>query len=184
DGDCINPDTSVNFCGATGSCRGDSAGTTCDADEICVEGACELDCDEGLILCEGTCIDPLTNDDYCGAGEACTGAVTCGENLEGIGGERSGWSEVDTVECGDQDIWRIRTRGADSGDATAVIQRRDSSDDRHLFTSTLSSHSRQWVTPTPLDTASTDVSEFGFAMNSSGFAVVSWVQAPDADSTQ
>src|SRR5690606_20510433 len=119
----INPDTSVNFCGATGSCRGDSSGTTCDTDEICVEGACELDCEDGLILCDDTCIDPLTNDDYCGATEACTGAIACGENLECVGGECFGWSDVDTVDFGEQILSDVLSSIDNNGQALSILRR-------------------------------------------------------------
>lgn len=39
-GDCIDPDTSDDYCGASGNCQGANAGVACQADEYCSEGAC------------------------------------------------------------------------------------------------------------------------------------------------
>jgi hypothetical protein len=63
DGECVDPATDAGFCGARGACEGDDAGTVCDEGEICVQGACGLDCLEGEFACGGSCIDPQTNDD-------------------------------------------------------------------------------------------------------------------------
>ncbi|WP_437508065.1 cadherin-like beta sandwich domain-containing protein [Sorangium sp. So ce1099] len=91
DGTCIDPGTDRNHCGATGDCRGDSAGVACAAGEICNgSGACELSCQSGLVACDGTCIDPDTDRDHCGASGDCTGdsagvACAAGEICNGSG---------------------------------------------------------------------------------------------------
>ncbi|KYF94352.1 hypothetical protein BE17_24785 [Sorangium cellulosum] len=73
-GTCIDPDTDRDHCGASGDCTGDSAGVACSAGEICNgSGACELSCQSGLVACDGTCIDPGTDRDHCGASGDCTG---------------------------------------------------------------------------------------------------------------
>ncbi|WP_434045103.1 MULTISPECIES: cadherin-like beta sandwich domain-containing protein [Sorangium] len=91
DGTCIDPDTDRDHCGATGDCRGDSAGVACSAGEICNgAGECELSCQSGLVACDGTCIDPDTDRDHCGATDDCRGdkaGVACpaGEICNGAG---------------------------------------------------------------------------------------------------
>ncbi|KYF61092.1 hypothetical protein BE11_27805, partial [Sorangium cellulosum] len=91
DGTCVDPDTDRDHCGATGDCRGDSAGVACSAGEICNgAGACELSCQRGLVACDGTCIDPDTDRDHCGATGDCRGSaagVACqaGEICDGAG---------------------------------------------------------------------------------------------------
>lgn len=48
---------------------------------ICKQGQCEsnvLSCSEtNQIDCNGTCIDPMNSNEYCGAGASCTGYQTC-----------------------------------------------------------------------------------------------------------
>ncbi|WP_437635726.1 cadherin-like beta sandwich domain-containing protein [Sorangium sp. So ce854] len=91
DGTCIDPDTDRHHCGATGDCRGESAGAACSAGEICNgAGACELSCQRGLVACDGTCIDPDTDRDHCGATGDCRGdragvACSAGEICNGAG---------------------------------------------------------------------------------------------------
>ncbi|WP_437814035.1 cadherin-like beta sandwich domain-containing protein [Sorangium sp. So ce1078] len=91
DGTCIDPDTDRDHCGASGDCRGSEAGVACAAGEICNgAGQCELSCQSGLIACDGTCIDPDTDRDHCGASGDCRGSeagVACaaGEICDGAG---------------------------------------------------------------------------------------------------
>ncbi|WP_437317615.1 cadherin-like beta sandwich domain-containing protein [Sorangium sp. So ce385] len=91
DGTCIDPDTDRDHCGASGDCTGSDAGVTCAAGEICSgAGRCELSCQSGLLACDGTCIDPDTDRDHCGASGDCTGSdagVACadGEICSGAG---------------------------------------------------------------------------------------------------
>ena len=76
DGVCIDPYTSRETCGASGDCRGEKAGTVCAAGEICSAGACAPSCRAGLVNCDGTCIDPKNDRNYCGASDDCTGDNT------------------------------------------------------------------------------------------------------------
>ncbi|WP_437623190.1 cadherin-like beta sandwich domain-containing protein [Sorangium sp. So ce1151] len=91
DGACVDPDTDRDHCGASGDCTGDSAGVACAAGEICNgSGACELSCQSGLVACDGTCVDPDTDRDHCGASGDCTGdsagvACAAGEVCNGSG---------------------------------------------------------------------------------------------------
>ncbi|WP_437485633.1 cadherin-like beta sandwich domain-containing protein [Sorangium sp. So ce1014] len=91
DGTCIDPDTHRDHCGASGDCSGSDAGVTCASGEICNgAGECALSCQSGLVACDGTCIDPDTDRDHCGASSDCRGSdagVTCaaGEICDGAG---------------------------------------------------------------------------------------------------
>jgi hypothetical protein len=100
-GTCIDPNVNTAFCGATGDCAGGNAGTACGAGEKCNgAGVCALSCQTGYSLCGGNCvddnlgmvecnnacIDPATDEGFCGAsgtcmgndaGTACTNAQTC-----------------------------------------------------------------------------------------------------------
>lgn len=88
-GSCIDPDTDETFCGAGPDCSVDP-GTTCAAGEICDgSGTCALSCQNGLVDCGGTCIDPLVDETFCGAGPDCSldPGTTClaGEVCDGAG---------------------------------------------------------------------------------------------------
>jgi hypothetical protein len=91
DGKCIDPNTDNNYCGATGACAGLAAGEACTNGEICDgTGQCNLVCAPGRVNCNDTCIDPNTDNTYCGASGACTGGTvgeTCGagEKCNGAG---------------------------------------------------------------------------------------------------
>jgi hypothetical protein len=73
-GTCVDPQTSLAHCGASGSCAGSSAGTACKSGEICSAGACTLSCQSGLVACGGVCTDPQSSSAYCGASGSCAGS--------------------------------------------------------------------------------------------------------------
>lgn len=73
EGRCINPLEDRKHCGASGSCEGNLAGEDCGSDRICVKGRCRQDCEEGLVECDGKCIDPQQNNNFCGARKLCEG---------------------------------------------------------------------------------------------------------------
>ena len=90
-GTCVDPFNDNTFCGASGNCQGLNAGTVCQPGEVCGgAGVCQLTCQDGLIDCNGTCIDPRTDESYCGATADCQGVnagTTCaaGEVCDGMG---------------------------------------------------------------------------------------------------
>ncbi len=73
-GMCVDPLTDPNYCGASGACRGTTAGAACPAGEVCSNGTCALSCQAGLVNCNGRCTDPALDPTYCGASGSCTGA--------------------------------------------------------------------------------------------------------------
>lgn len=70
---CIDPMTDDNYCGASGSCLGSLAGERCAGDERCMEGVCRVDCRAGELFCDGRCVDPEADEEYCGAWGNCQG---------------------------------------------------------------------------------------------------------------
>jgi hypothetical protein len=49
------------------------AGESCARGYACEGGECELQCSEGHLACDGSCINPETDDAYCGATGDCNG---------------------------------------------------------------------------------------------------------------
>ncbi|MCA9705705.1 MAG: hypothetical protein KDK70_07650, partial [Myxococcales bacterium] len=111
DGECIDPSTSLEFCGAVDDCMGANAGTACGMDQECNGGQCE--CTVGL-LCGGECIDPQVDPLFCGAsgdcqganaGEECTLSAAClagacaetCDNCSFETGDFTGWTTVDLL---------------------------------------------------------------------------------------
>ena len=88
---CVDPNIDERFCGASGDCMGTNAGTVCADGELCDGmGTCALSCQTGLINCNGTCINPDTDESFCGATGDCSGAsagTACadGELCDGTG---------------------------------------------------------------------------------------------------
>jgi hypothetical protein len=77
-GVCINPQTDETYCGATSDCIGINAGHTCGGGQICQNGTCALTCTLQQVQCNGTCIDPTSNNVFCGAQlPSCTSFTTC-----------------------------------------------------------------------------------------------------------
>jgi len=72
-GSCINPNTDNNYCGAFNTCSKAEmlAGKQCDTTkEQCSNGKCE--CSNGYVRCGNDCIDPQSNNEYCGVDNLCT----------------------------------------------------------------------------------------------------------------
>lgn len=76
-GKCVDPKSNAAFCGAKGSCQGedasasDYAGINCGEDKVCRGGICA--CASGDVLCDGVCVNPKTNQEFCGAKGNCEG---------------------------------------------------------------------------------------------------------------
>jgi hypothetical protein len=90
---CIDPATSLAFCGATAGCGVDSgtAGQACAQGYVCSGGSCQLWCQSGLVACGGNCVDPTSNPAYCGATAGCgadggTAGQACGQGYVCLGG--------------------------------------------------------------------------------------------------
>mgnify|MGYP006980632252 CR=1 FL=1 len=80
---CVDPKTDNTYCGAKGVCNNDSTdsenykGATCKDGRVCSKGTCALTCETGKIICDNKCVDPKTDNTYCGAKEGCTEAKKC-----------------------------------------------------------------------------------------------------------
>jgi hypothetical protein len=67
---CVDTESSRTNCGA--------CGTTCEADEACVDGTCGIVCPSGQAECDGICADTETDRRHCGAcGTACAAGEAC-----------------------------------------------------------------------------------------------------------
>ena len=97
DGICIDPNTNMNFCGATASCSGDDKGSKCTTDQTCTAGKC-VDkgvctanvCSDGKIqVCANGNLGVAAN---CAGEASCKSATECGECKNGI------------LECNDSKI--------------------------------------------------------------------------------
>ncbi len=73
DATCVSPLKDLRFCGATLGCGNGKGnpGDDCADGEVCSNGKCALSCQPSLVECEGTCVDPLTDRDFCGARSGC-----------------------------------------------------------------------------------------------------------------
>lgn len=76
-GHCINAQVNGQFCGGKLDCEGDNAGSLCARQNgyDCIEGKCR--CPENTVECNGKCIDPMTDNTYCGAKNGCIGFENC-----------------------------------------------------------------------------------------------------------
>lgn len=89
-GQCIDPRTDRDRCGAKGTCVGTDPsaanfqGLDCANGTICNgSGACTLSCAQGLVLCNGECVDPDNDPTRCGARGACTNASSANPDYQG-----------------------------------------------------------------------------------------------------
>jgi hypothetical protein len=74
-GNCIDPLTNNQFCGASGDCLGVNAGLTCSGGQTCTGGIC---CNPGEVNCSGQCVDVSTDINHCGAcGNKCAANEQC-----------------------------------------------------------------------------------------------------------
>ena len=74
DGRCVDPQTDMNFCGATGNCKDENVGEKCTDGRFCSGALCATSCQEGLFLCDDKCVDGTSNPYYCGVTSDCTEA--------------------------------------------------------------------------------------------------------------
>jgi len=90
DGTCIDPNTNMDYCGATASCLGDDKGSRCAANQTCNAGKCV---DKGSVCTVNVCSDGkiqvCANGNLgaavnCAGGASCKSASECGECKDGI----------------------------------------------------------------------------------------------------
>lgn len=60
---CVNTQSDQANCG--------SCGNACGQGKVCSNGSCAVSCQPGQVNCGGSCIDPATNPQFCGASGAC-----------------------------------------------------------------------------------------------------------------
>lgn len=90
-GVCIDPKTNNSFCGIDAQCSGFA---TCSPSEACVDGKCkpflptanDCDAEAGEIKCGNVCINPKTDQLYCGIAADCTGYSRCADGAACVDG--------------------------------------------------------------------------------------------------
>ncbi|MGF1465946.1 MAG: hypothetical protein ACFCGT_07415 [Sandaracinaceae bacterium] len=100
DGRCIDPQADHRYCGADDDCTGRDAGEECGPGQLCTGGRCRVSCGEGLVECDGSCVDPLTNNSYCGVNEDCFAGAVCAGGQLCDGGSCRGTCLETSVRCG------------------------------------------------------------------------------------
>jgi hypothetical protein len=99
---CIDPTTDRAHCGASGNCLNQNAGVACEDGFVCKAGQCELSCQEGLVNCDGTCIDPEWDPVYCGAFDPCgqNSGTVCLDGYACVGGLCELNCQAGFINCG------------------------------------------------------------------------------------
>lgn len=76
--ECVDPKTNLVYCGANATC---DQYETCPAETMCIDGVCKVpapDCPvPSDVFCGGLCINPKTNNTFCGITAACMDYRTC-----------------------------------------------------------------------------------------------------------
>lgn len=86
---CIDPLQDRYFCGASETCTDDQRGEVCVQSTFCDQGSCVGFCQLGYVNCDDSCVDPLSNRNYCGAVNSCQdgeAGVECEEGIDCIDG--------------------------------------------------------------------------------------------------
>lgn len=182
EGECIDPSSDVEYCGAGGACEGDEAGELCEEGEICVDGGCELDCPESEVACDGSCVDPLTSDDYCGADSACEDFSACSAREQCIAGGCAGWGEAGTANfgTGTSSYFQIGQPTIDGeGEVFFAWARPAGATPADVQTSQLVVDAMLWSQSEVRDSEAAAASDVQMETNSAGRTVLVWRQEPD-----
>lgn len=100
---CINPDVHRRFCGAGPSCTDAEQGVHCPDDHRCVDGRCELECEDQRVACGPVCVDPALDVQHCGASGDCLGVNAgemCAQDERCWDGDCSPYCSEDRIQCG------------------------------------------------------------------------------------
>ena len=80
-----------------------SASTKCNPGQICSQGQCKSSCQDGETLCEGSCINPMTNSEFCGAMYSCSYYKSCKKNEKCVDGK----CELASCQNTDEDLCTV-----------------------------------------------------------------------------
>ncbi len=182
DGSCVDPSSDREFCGARGDCSGARAGAACDAGDVCVDGSCRLDCPEGQVGCDGSCIDPMFDDDHCGADAACSEYSECNARQQCIFGTCAQWGEAGVVDFGPGAGYpsvaaQVTIDGM--GDARIAWNRSDHDSLTDASTSDFFNDRGSWSLPFVHDDGDERVRDLQMRTNEAGRTVLLFVQESD-----
>jgi hypothetical protein len=181
---CIDPSTSNGHCGASGDCAGANVGVVCKAGERCTSGACVLSCQQGLIDCAGTCVDPDTSVAYCGATGDCSGAnagQTCPLTTACVAGSCKklflAWGAAQLIETDNAGGATNAQVAVDtSGNATVVWRQSDGTRD-NIWANRYSAPTGSWGKAQLLETDNAGyATDPQVAVDASGNATAVWYQ--------
>ena len=183
---CIDPLANGEFCGAANDCRGPSRGETCQGTEACEVGSCVVQCSSGLINCEGGCIDPLTDENFCGAINACEGRPDsgwpCGDS-ECIAGVCRGFQNASQTLLSHNDEPSGVLLGIDAqGGVVAAWLRQGLYVD--VARATYDASKDDWTDSTMFATSDDDAKDLQLAANGSGAVELVWRQDRPSSHTQ
>lgn len=181
DGACVDPLVDENFCGAEGDCQGQSVGEQCASDLLCESGVCVAECDGGLISCDGECINPLLDEEHCGAANLCVGRPDSGRECEEgalcLGGECRSWQGATTHSAfGASNIVPSPIQiGIDAqGNVIAAFDH-----DHDLFSMAFDSATQIWTAGEPREEEDEQAGLLDLAVSPDGQAELIWGQLVD-----
>ncbi|HXS16693.1 MAG TPA: hypothetical protein VN764_05875, partial [Polyangiaceae bacterium] len=106
-GTCIDPESDRDFCGASADCQGESSGQACGDGWNCEAGQCRLACEEAMVACGAECIQPLSDEEHCGAVDSCEGndeGQACSADEACVIGTCAAWGDREEIDLGDAGV--------------------------------------------------------------------------------
>ncbi len=182
---CVDPETDRNFCGATTNCEGANDGDVCGGGEYCVDGDCDPTCPLDYVVCGGKCVDPLGNDEFCGATD-CSSVMTSGETCSTeescVVGECRAflfeWKAGEQVNLEGTSVGNGQVVGTDSLGNTLLLYKQftdpNDLDTLGLYSRRYDFTTRTWSAPVRIDAGGKQVRNHRIAVAANGNAYAVW----------
>lgn len=182
-GQCIDPATDSEFCGAHDSCVGAQAGKHCGTGETCQNGECLLSCSMGQVACASECIDPKKHQIFCGASDDCKGpnaGKSCSERescKSGMCTINWGWSPSifisNTIGLGDARGPRVAVEP--NGSAVAIWKQFESNEARRsIWSARFRPNNRAWDRAILVENADGECDQPEIVIDGNGHATAVW----------
>ncbi len=191
--ECVDPRKDRNFCGATTCEDGATSGEACASGEVCVAGSCTASCPSNQLECDGKCVDPLGDRNYCGAsdcesaegrGEACAGEESCviGECRAFV----PAWSLGERVDVVDEhNVYYYQRIDANAAGQAVAVWRQATQDDPDVDTEFLSNRlyasvydpgTKMWSPQVRISPAEVDIRTVDVDIAADGTALAVWIE--------